>query len=454
MNYSQSPANHFRQSPSSFASGNSTGMRRGMSYDGAAAGGQQQQQQQQISSSGNNHRHSLLPTSYNTSATPNQPISQGRPLSGIYGTPMTGIQHGGGGGGTSPRMHPPTSPSRYSAPLLPPSQSQSQSHSHPSTATASASNFYPQHIAQSYQPQPNPSTSTSNPSGSSSNLSVSPNPPPPQSVSPQQYYQSQTYLDSAMRQSSQPLRDPQSVQGGSSSNSPNVGPQLSPSHHHYQPQQQQGSGFYPGSTTGGGGGGGGGTDLRSLSLNSNERSPRLPNQGGGGSPSSPRPNNKKGLKKVVDPSLIVRRTNVQPRGRRASPSGGFISVRPPSTPSFPFLLPLKTNSLSLCRVWKQPLKALTTHLPQTYNLVNPQFHYETSLNPRRVLTKPSKPMMNDGFDNEDSDYILYVNDVLGPEEKSRLVFIFPFLEMEGWKNPVMGWREGEGNQRYRERGES
>jgi len=63
-------------------------------------------------------------------------------------------------------------------------------------------------------------------------------------------------------------------------------------------------------------------------------------------------------------------------------------------------------------------------------------------------------MMNDGFDNEDSDYILYVNDVLGPEEKSRLVFIFPFLEMEGWKNPVMGWREGEGNQRYRERGES
>lgn len=29
--------------------------------------------------------------------------------------------------------------------------------------------------------------------------------------------------------------------------------------------------------------------------------------------------------------------------------------------------------------------------------------------------------MNDGFDNEDSDYILYVNDVLGPEEKSRYV---------------------------------
>lgn len=67
----------------------------------------------------------------------------------------------------------------------------------------------------------------------------------------------------------------------------------------------------------------------------------------------------------------------------------------------------------------QPLRALTTNLPQTYNLVNPSFHYETSLNPRRVLTKPSKPAQNGGFDNEDSDYILYVNDVLGPEEKDR-----------------------------------
>jgi dual specificity protein kinase YAK1 len=51
--------------------------------------------------------------------------------------------------------------------------------------------------------------------------------------------------------------------------------------------------------------------------------------------------------------------------------------------------------------------------------VNPTFRYETSLNPRRVLTKPSKPASNEGFDNEDSDYILYVNDVLGPAEKDR-----------------------------------
>ncbi len=36
--------------------------------------------------------------------------------------------------------------------------------------------------------------------------------------------------------------------------------------------------------------------------------------------------------------------------------------------------------------------------------------------PRRVLTKPSKGVKNDGYDNEDSDYILYVNDILGSEE--------------------------------------
>ena len=63
----------------------------------------------------------------------------------------------------------------------------------------------------------------------------------------------------------------------------------------------------------------------------------------------------------------------------------------------------------------QPLKCLTAALPQTYTLCNPTFKYETSDNPRRVLTKPSKPVYNDGADNEDWDYILYVNDVLGGE---------------------------------------
>lgn len=59
---------------------------------------------------------------------------------------------------------------------------------------------------------------------------------------------------------------------------------------------------------------------------------------------------------------------------------------------------------------------MTTHLPSTYRICNHNFNYESSRNPRRVLTKPSKGVKNDGYDNEDSDYILYVNDILGSEE--------------------------------------
>ena len=59
---------------------------------------------------------------------------------------------------------------------------------------------------------------------------------------------------------------------------------------------------------------------------------------------------------------------------------------------------------------------MTTHITDTYHICNPHFRYESSHNPRRVLTKPSKAMHNEGFDNEDYDYILYVNDWLGTEE--------------------------------------
>lgn len=62
---------------------------------------------------------------------------------------------------------------------------------------------------------------------------------------------------------------------------------------------------------------------------------------------------------------------------------------------------------------------MTTHLPSTYRICNPAFKYESSRNPRRVLTKPSKGVKNDGYDNEDSDYILYVNDILGNEDNGH-----------------------------------
>lgn len=94
------------------------------------------------------------------------------------------------------------------------------------------------------------------------------------------------------------------------------------------------------------------------------------------------------FRKVQSLGEINHNINQQPLYRRANPEGGFLS----------------------------PLQALTTHLPATYRICNPGFKYESSRNPRRVLTKPSKGVKNDGYDNEDSDYILYVNDILGSED--------------------------------------
>ena len=63
------------------------------------------------------------------------------------------------------------------------------------------------------------------------------------------------------------------------------------------------------------------------------------------------------------------------------------------------------------------------HVATTYRLCNDKFTYESSRNPRRCLTKPGKGLKNDGFDNEDSDYILYVNDVLGLDQGHKYVFV-------------------------------
>ncbi|KAI8381463.1 kinase-like domain-containing protein [Radiomyces spectabilis] len=65
---------------------------------------------------------------------------------------------------------------------------------------------------------------------------------------------------------------------------------------------------------------------------------------------------------------------------------------------------------------KRLLHALTMQLAHTYSKQNLRFQYDAHRNPKRVLTKPSKPAKNDGFDNEDYDYILRVNDILGDEK--------------------------------------
>ncbi|KAA1474210.1 kinase-like protein [Dentipellis sp. KUC8613] len=74
-------------------------------------------------------------------------------------------------------------------------------------------------------------------------------------------------------------------------------------------------------------------------------------------------------------------------------------------------------------LYLSPLRQLTTHIVDTYHICNPAFKYESTHNPRRVLTKPSKPAHNEGYDNDDYDYILYVNDWLGNEEGHKYLIL-------------------------------
>jgi hypothetical protein len=115
---------------------------------------------------------------------------------------------------------------------------------------------------------------------------------------------------------------------------------------------------------------------------------------------------RQGLTEVKAWKDLVPMVTNESNGRRADPDlpGKYLSVS----------LPGISQAQKLTGF--QPLKCLTAALPQTFTLCNPQFRYETSENPRRVLTKPSKPAHNDGADNDDWDYILYVNDVLGGEQ--------------------------------------
>ena len=139
------------------------------------------------------------------------------------------------------------------------------------------------------------------------------------------------------------------------------------------------------------------------------RSPRSASISGGSQHPTPGRGPVSKFQKIKSVHELQPHINAQPPYRRANPEGGFISVSI-STPHTHTSCDQTSNNKT------QPLQALTTHLPASYRICNPVFNYESSRNPRRVLTKPSKGVKNDGYDNEHSDYILYVNDILGSED--------------------------------------
>lgn len=99
-----------------------------------------------------------------------------------------------------------------------------------------------------------------------------------------------------------------------------------------------------------------------------------------------------------------------------------------------------SHILTLTNLTFQPLRQLTTNLLETFHICNPQFRYESTHNPRRVLTKPSKPAHNEGYDNDDYDYILYVNDWLGTEEGHKYVRRCSGMELLTHLHQVLDFR--------------
>ncbi len=59
-----------------------------------------------------------------------------------------------------------------------------------------------------------------------------------------------------------------------------------------------------------------------------------------------------------------------------------------------------------------PVELLTLDLVRTYARVSSSFRYDPALNPRRTLTRPDQARYNEGYDNENHDYILRVHDCI------------------------------------------
>ncbi|KAI3762331.1 hypothetical protein L1987_52758 [Smallanthus sonchifolius] len=77
---------------------------------------------------------------------------------------------------------------------------------------------------------------------------------------------------------------------------------------------------------------------------------------------------------------------------------------------------------------KRPLVSrLTKGIVETYRICNPKFNYSEELNPKRFLTIPSAGVLNDGYDNENSDLILTVNCPLVNSETRRRYIVKDML---------------------------
>ncbi|URE39949.1 Protein kinase domain [Musa troglodytarum] len=121
-------------------------------------------------------------------------------------------------------------------------------------------------------------------------------------------------------------------------------------------------------------------------------------------------------KVVVDGSrdeLPVSASSWNPLGRAFGP---YVSFSPSTVNA-----PESSSTIATLRVIvKKPLVArLTKGIVETYQICNPSFKYSETLNPKHFLTNPSIGVLNDGYDNANSDLILHVNFELVNLERKR-----------------------------------
>jgi dual specificity protein kinase YAK1 len=59
------------------------------------------------------------------------------------------------------------------------------------------------------------------------------------------------------------------------------------------------------------------------------------------------------------------------------------------------------------------LYRMTLNIVETLRICNSRFNYQpVTMNPKRDLTQPSEGVFNNGYDNQENDYILRVSDLI------------------------------------------
>ncbi|OMJ22813.1 Serine/threonine-protein kinase ppk15 [Smittium culicis] len=111
---------------------------------------------------------------------------------------------------------------------------------------------------------------------------------------------------------------------------------------------------------------------------------------------------------TMNPSNIPQSPNNQLSGQNTS-------LSPNKSPSKEFSSSTETLVF--------PTTDFTLNLMNVYKKVDPSFKFSPFTVPERPLTFPRQGVLNDGYDNENSDYIMFVNDKIGDTKGSEYIIL-------------------------------